>query len=45
MGDPHAILLENALLDTGAPLNLSIPKNLQVAGRSRRLHRAGERAD
>ena len=32
MHDPHAILLENALLDTGRPLALSIPKNLQAQG-------------
>ena len=32
MGDPHAILLENALLDTRVALNLSIPKNLQAQG-------------
>ncbi len=31
-GDRHAILLENALIDTGSPLNLSIPKNLQSQG-------------
>ena len=30
--DPHAILLENALIDTGARLNLSIPKALQASG-------------
>jgi alpha-tubulin suppressor-like RCC1 family protein/subtilisin-like proprotein convertase family protein len=32
MADPHAILLENALLDTRTALNLSIPKNLQAQG-------------
>jgi subtilisin-like proprotein convertase family protein len=32
VGDRHAILLENALIDTGSPLNLSIPKNLQSQG-------------
>jgi subtilisin-like proprotein convertase family protein len=32
MSDPHAILLENALLDTRVALNLSIPKNLQSKG-------------
>jgi len=32
MSDPHAILLENALLDTRVVLNLSIPKNLQAQG-------------
>jgi subtilisin-like proprotein convertase family protein len=32
MSDPHAILLENALLDTRVALNLSIPKNLQAKG-------------
>jgi subtilisin-like proprotein convertase family protein len=32
MSDPHAILLENALLDTRVSLNLSIPKNLQAKG-------------
>ena len=32
VGDRHAILLENALIDTGAKLNLSIPKNLQSPG-------------
>ena len=31
-GDRHAILLENALIDTGAKLDLGIPKNLQVQG-------------
>jgi subtilisin-like proprotein convertase family protein len=28
-GDRHAILLENALIDTSQPLNLAIPKNLR----------------
>jgi choice-of-anchor C domain-containing protein len=32
MSDPHAILLENALLDTRVALNLSIPKPLQAQG-------------
>ena len=32
MGDRHAILLENALIDTGAKLDLAIPKNLQSHG-------------
>src|ERR1700677_556643 len=32
MHDSHAILLENAFIDTGATLNLSIPKNLQSQG-------------
>ena len=32
MGDHHAILLENALIDSSQPLNLSIPKNLQSQG-------------
>ncbi len=31
-GDRHAILLENALIDTTRPLNLSIPNNLQSHG-------------
>jgi subtilisin-like proprotein convertase family protein len=31
-GDRHAILLENAFIDTGSPLNLSIPKHLQSPG-------------
>ncbi|MGB8368199.1 MAG: LamG-like jellyroll fold domain-containing protein [Verrucomicrobiia bacterium] len=31
-GDRHAILLENALIDTGSPLTFSIPKNLQSPG-------------
>ena len=31
-GDRHAILLENALIDTGIPLKLSIPKKLQSPG-------------
>jgi subtilisin-like proprotein convertase family protein len=30
--DSHAILLENALIDSSQPLNLSIPKNLQLQG-------------
>ena len=30
--DRHAILLENAFIDTGSPLNLSIPKHLQAQG-------------
>ena len=30
--DRHAILLENALIDTGVKLNLSIPKHLAAAG-------------
>ena len=32
MGDRHAILLENALIDTASPLNLGIPKNLRSQG-------------
>ena len=32
VNDRHAILLANALIDTRAALNLSIPKNLQAAG-------------
>ena len=32
MGDRHAILLENALIDSSQPLNFSIPKNLQSQG-------------
>jgi subtilisin-like proprotein convertase family protein len=32
MNEPHAILLENALLDTHVALNLSIPKHLQSQG-------------
>jgi hypothetical protein len=32
VGDRHAILLENALIDTGAKLTFSIPKNLQSPG-------------
>ncbi|HTX21011.1 MAG TPA: LamG-like jellyroll fold domain-containing protein [Candidatus Aquilonibacter sp.] len=32
MNDPHAILLENAFIDTSKPLNLAIPKNLQAPG-------------
>ncbi len=32
VGDQHAILLENALIDTENPLNLSIPKHLQSQG-------------
>ena len=32
VSDRHAILLENALIDTGAKLNFSIPKNLQSPG-------------
>ena len=32
MNDPHAILLENALIDSSLPLNLSIPKHLQSKG-------------
>ena len=30
--DNHAILLENALIDTGLPLNFVFPKNLQPQG-------------
>lgn len=30
--DPHAILLENALIDSSLPLNFSIPKKLQSPG-------------
>ena len=30
--DPHAILLANAFIDTGASLNLAIPKHLQSQG-------------
>jgi subtilisin-like proprotein convertase family protein len=32
VGDRHAILLENALIDTGSPLNFSIPAHLQSQG-------------
>ena len=32
MNDRHAILLENALIDTRLPLNFSIPKQLQSTG-------------
>ncbi len=32
VNDRHAILLENALIDTRNPLNLSIPKQLQTQG-------------
>jgi subtilisin-like proprotein convertase family protein len=32
VGDRHAILLENALIDTGSPLNFSIPTHLQSQG-------------
>ena len=32
VGDRHAILLANAFIDTGSPLNLSIPANLQSQG-------------
>src|ERR1039457_3666169 len=32
VNDRHAILLENALIDTSGPLNLSIPKQLQARG-------------
>jgi subtilisin-like proprotein convertase family protein len=32
MNDPHAILLENALIEIGQPLNFSIPKHLQSQG-------------
>jgi O-glycosyl hydrolase/subtilisin-like proprotein convertase family protein len=32
MQDRHAILLENALIDSSQPLNLSIPKNLRSQG-------------
>jgi subtilisin-like proprotein convertase family protein len=32
VGDRHAILLENALIDSSQPLNFSIPKNLQSQG-------------
>ncbi len=32
MNDPHAILLENALIDSSATLSLAIPKNLQAQG-------------
>ena len=32
INDRHAILLENALIDTRNPLNFSIPKNLQSSG-------------
>ena len=30
--DRHAILLDNAFIDTRAPINLAIPKNLQASG-------------
>ena len=32
VNDRHAILLENVLIDTSVPLNLSIPKHLQAQG-------------
>jgi subtilisin-like proprotein convertase family protein len=32
MHDPHAILLENAFIDTDSKINLAIPKNLQAQG-------------
>ncbi len=32
VNNPRAILLENALIDTGSPLNFSIPKHLQAPG-------------
>ena len=32
VGNRHAILLENALIDTASPLNLAIPKNLRSQG-------------
>ena len=32
VNDRHAILLENALIDTGSPLNFSIPAQLQAQG-------------
>ena len=32
VGDRHAILLENALIDTGSPLNFSIPVHLRSQG-------------
>ena len=32
MGDRHAILLENAFIDTASPLNLGIPTHLQSPG-------------
>jgi len=32
VGDRHAILLENALIDTGSPLNFSIPVHLRSHG-------------
>ena len=32
MHNSHAILLENAFIDTSRPLNLAIPKHLQAAG-------------
>jgi subtilisin-like proprotein convertase family protein len=32
VNDPHAILLENALIDTRRPLDFSIPKHLQAQG-------------
>ncbi len=32
MNNPHAILLDNAFIDTRLPLNLNIPKNLQSSG-------------
>jgi subtilisin-like proprotein convertase family protein len=32
VGDRHAILLENAFIDTGSPLNFSIPTHLQSQG-------------
>ena len=32
VNDPHAILLQNAFLDTSKPLNLSIPEKLRLKG-------------
>ena len=42
--DGHAILLENALIDTRRPLDFSIPKHLRARDGDRQLHRPGARA-
>ena len=44
VNDPHAILLENALIDSSRPVDFTIPEDTCRRGRSGRLHRAGARA-
>ena len=45
VNDRHAILLENALIDTSRAAEFCLPQKPAGAGRPGRLHRPGARAD